>query len=26
VIPRPAQPYVGTREVLFTPPTQGPKG
>jgi hypothetical protein len=26
VIPRPAQPYVGTREVLFVPPTQGPKG
>lgn len=26
VVPRPAQPYVGTREVMFAPPTQGPKG
>jgi hypothetical protein len=26
VVPRPAQPYVGTREVLFVPSTQGPKG
>jgi hypothetical protein len=26
VVPRPAQPYVGNREVMFIPPTQGPKG
>jgi hypothetical protein len=25
VIPRPAQPHVGTREVIFIPPSQGPK-